>query len=59
MTVHVDELVSNVELEPSADTNGSPVPAASSPGGTELEHREAHRRLVRDRARTFSEGYAD
>jgi hypothetical protein len=59
MTVHVDELVSNVELEPSTDTT-RPTPApAAPPGGAELEHREAHRRLVRDRARTFSEGYAD
>jgi hypothetical protein len=62
MSVHVDELVSNVELEPSADTTRSgPAAAApgSSPGGVELEHREAQRRLARDRARTFSEGYAD
>ena len=58
MTVHVDELSSDVTVEPERGT----APVVSSEGGEaplpdQLGALQA--RLARDRARTYSEAYSD
>jgi len=56
MTIHVDELVSEVSMEPEAAPGPAASPAAEE---TAVRLREGLRRLRDDAWRTAAEGYDD
>jgi hypothetical protein len=61
MTVHVDELTSDVAVDPESTdaTAGGSAGAADDPWGEDEQFRELRRRLAVDRLRTAAEGFDD
>jgi hypothetical protein len=60
LTVHIDEAVSELALEPEAQTQQSAGAHGAGPAWAELEHwRAARDRATQDAERTKAEGYGD